>query len=214
MNTRAIVQLITSIIAIVSLFGIHWIFSVTLLSTQHWTYTHGVLFTVWVSVFSVIQGLSFFFLFGVVNKDARESWKELFSCCSSKPNLLTHSNLLGTADKAIALSKELLNNRSHCEESVPNVADKNQQYSLKTNGNHTFNSSPIIQNNTVEDIHTASTETQVNKRKEGTSNQTETHVNKVKVRRYSTMKHHHHVEEFEITFEQQETDDESDHVCS
>ena len=81
-SNKTIIRLMISISGVMFLFGLTWLFAILTFSVTGLRETFQILFT----VFNSFQGFFIFLFFCVFNKEAIESWKELFSCrkCTSK----------------------------------------------------------------------------------------------------------------------------------
>ena len=86
---QTIVHLMISISGIMFLFGMTWFFAVLTFSAPGLRETGSTLFT----VFTSLQGFFVFVFFCLASKEARESWRELFSCGKYKSRFL-HPSLL------------------------------------------------------------------------------------------------------------------------
>ena len=65
-----------SISSVMFLFGLTWFFAILTFSIPGLRETGSILFT----IFNSFQGFFIFLFFGVISKEARESWKEFLSC--------------------------------------------------------------------------------------------------------------------------------------
>ena len=75
-DKKTIMRLMISISGIMFLFGITWFFAILTFSVSGIREVGSTLFT----VFSSLQGLFIFIFFCAASKEARESWREFFSC--------------------------------------------------------------------------------------------------------------------------------------
>lgn len=129
-TTKEAVQLLISIIAVALLFGVHWILGAIIISIRPTPSTEVTAFQVVFIFITAFQGLSFFFFFCVVSKEARESWRRLFPCYNSKSKQTSFKPSM-VAGKIMTDSHKVLN----CtEDSVENMAEEDscQQNSLET----------------------------------------------------------------------------------
>ena len=86
---KSILRRMVSISGIMSLFGLTWLFAVFTfdLPVKELKMTFDSCFV----IFNSFQGLFIFFFYIVLNKEIRESWKELLSCGRYQSKLLPHS---------------------------------------------------------------------------------------------------------------------------
>ncbi len=77
---KTTIRLLVSIIGIMSLFGLSWFFAA--LTVREASTAFQFLFT----IFNSLQGFFIFLFFCVLSKDARELWKEVFSCGHYHPS--------------------------------------------------------------------------------------------------------------------------------
>ena len=86
-SLKSILRKIVSISGIMSLFGLTWIFAVfTFLPINE----PKTVFDSFFVIFNSFQGLFIFFFYIVLNKEIRESWKELLSCGKYQSKHLPH----------------------------------------------------------------------------------------------------------------------------
>ena len=86
-SLKSILRKIVSISGIMSLFGLTWIFAIlTFLPINELKTMFDSLFV----IFNSFQGLFIFFFYIVLNKEIRESWKELLSCGKYQSKHLPH----------------------------------------------------------------------------------------------------------------------------
>ena len=91
-NKQTIIRLLISISGVMSLFGLTWLFAILTFSVPGLRETGSVLFT----VFNSLQGLFIFLFFCVINKEARESWKEFLLCDKYKSQILHPAHIKHT----------------------------------------------------------------------------------------------------------------------
>ena len=85
MGYGKVLRLMFSIGGVMSLFGLTWLFAILTVSVPGLREIFQILFT----IFNSFQGLFIFLFFCVLNKEARDSWRELFSCGEKRePRLL------------------------------------------------------------------------------------------------------------------------------
>ena len=97
-HRRSIITLFISILGIMSLFGISWVFAALMVTLPAIRLPAQVIF----AIFSSFQGLGLFVFFCIVNRDARESWKEALSCGRYTSKFLHPSKFgIRTADQRI-----------------------------------------------------------------------------------------------------------------
>lgn len=89
MNKKTVVRLMVSIIGVMFLFGLTWFFAILTFSVPGLRDVGSVLFT----ISNSLQGFFIFIFFCVINKEARESWKEFLSCGKYKSQFL-HPSLV------------------------------------------------------------------------------------------------------------------------
>ncbi len=88
MGYGKILRLMFSIGGVMALFGLTWLFAILTISVPGLRETFQMLFT----IFNSFQGFFIFLFFCVLNKEARESWRGLFSRGSKRePRLLKGS---------------------------------------------------------------------------------------------------------------------------
>lgn len=75
MGYGKVLRLMFSIGGVMALFGLTWLFAILTISVSGLRETFQILFT----VFNSFQGFFIFLFFCVLNKEARDSWRELFS---------------------------------------------------------------------------------------------------------------------------------------
>ena len=102
MEYKKVIRLMFSIGGVMSLFGLTWLFAILTVSVPGLRETFQILFT----IFNSFQGFFIFLFFCVLNKEALESWRELFSCVKksrfqklnliSKFSLRKHTTTSGT----------------------------------------------------------------------------------------------------------------------
>lgn len=83
-NRTTTLRLVASIISIMFLFGLSWLFAALTLTVQELRTTGQILFTVSTS----FQGIFIFVFFCILSVEARESWKEFLSCGRYKSEVL------------------------------------------------------------------------------------------------------------------------------
>jgi hypothetical protein len=89
MGYGKILRLMFSIGGVMALFGLTWLFAILTISVPGLRETFQILFT----IFNSFQGFFIFLFFCVLNKEARESWKGLFSRGAKRePRLLKGSS--------------------------------------------------------------------------------------------------------------------------
>lgn len=88
-DKKTVVRLMISISGIMFLFGITWFFAILTFSVSGIREVGSILFT----VFNSLQGLFIFIFFCAASKEARESWREFFSCGKYK-SLFLHPSLV------------------------------------------------------------------------------------------------------------------------
>ena len=96
MRPRTALRLIVSITSVTLLFGLTWLFAAftfTIAGNDGLRITFQALFT----VFASFQGFFIFLFFCVLNKEARESWRELLSCGRYKSDFLRPSQYKNTS---------------------------------------------------------------------------------------------------------------------
>ena len=79
MKKKTAIRLLISIAGVMSLFGLTWLFG-ALTVTGFESAAASIAFQVLFVIFNAFQGFFIFLFFCVFNKDARESWLEVFSC--------------------------------------------------------------------------------------------------------------------------------------
>lgn len=84
LTTRITLRVMASIISILFLFGLTWLFAALTLTIHELRQTAQILFT----IFNSFQGVFLFMFFCLLNQEARESWKEFLSCGHYKSALL------------------------------------------------------------------------------------------------------------------------------
>ena len=89
MGYGKVLRLMFSIGGVMSLFGLTWLFAILTISVPGLREIFQILFT----IFNSFQGLFIFLFFCVLNKEARDSWRELFSRGEKRePRLLKGSS--------------------------------------------------------------------------------------------------------------------------
>ena len=84
-----VLRLMFSIGGVMSLFGLTWLFAILTISVRGLRETFQILFT----IFNSFQGFFIFVFFCVLNKEARDSWREVFSRGKKRePRLLKGSS--------------------------------------------------------------------------------------------------------------------------
>lgn len=83
-NRTTTLRLVASIVSIMFLFGLSWLFAALTLTVQELRTTGQILFTVSTS----FQGIFIFIFFCILSVEARESWKEFLSCGRYKSEVL------------------------------------------------------------------------------------------------------------------------------
>lgn len=97
-------RLMFSIGGVMALFGLTWLFAILTISVPGLRETFQILFT----IFNSFQGLFIFMFFCVLNKDARDSWRELFSHGKKRePRLLQGSSLSKHTTSSTAVDHEM-----------------------------------------------------------------------------------------------------------
>ena len=99
MNTKTAVRLLISIIGVMFLFGLTWLFGA--LTVTGATLAFQVLF----AIFNSLQGFFIFLFFCVCSKDARELWKETLTCKSCRSNSSYTSRRSRSGVSSIGLRK-------------------------------------------------------------------------------------------------------------
>ena len=93
MEYNKVAQLMFRIGGVMSLFGLTWLFAILTVSVHGLRETFQILFV----IFNSFQGFFIFLFFCVLNKEALESWRELFSCVKKlrfqKLNLISKFSL-------------------------------------------------------------------------------------------------------------------------
>ena len=84
-KNKDLMQLMISIGGVMSLFGLTWLFAILTFSAEGLREAFQILFT----IFNSFQGFFIFLFFCAINKEARESWKEMFG--SGRQSDLLHS---------------------------------------------------------------------------------------------------------------------------
>ena len=89
MGCGKVLRLMFSIGGVLALFGLTWLFAILTVSVPGLRETFQILFT----IFNSFQGFFIFLFFCVLNKEARDSWRELFSHGKKRePRLLKGSS--------------------------------------------------------------------------------------------------------------------------
>ena len=89
MGYGKVLRLMFSIGGVMSLFGLTWLFAILTISVPGLREIFQILFT----IFNSFQGFFIFLFFCVLNKEARDSWRELFSRGEKRePRLLKGSS--------------------------------------------------------------------------------------------------------------------------
>ena len=84
-KNKDLVQLMISVGGVMFLFGLTWLFAILTFSAEGLREAFQILFT----IFNSFQGFFIFLFFCAINKEARESWKEMFG--SGRQSDLLHS---------------------------------------------------------------------------------------------------------------------------
>ena len=87
-------HLLIGISGVMSLLGLTWLFGAFTIADASFAFQ--LLFT----IFNTLQGFFIFFFFCVLNKDAREAWVELLSCCWYKAGKFQLSHPKSTSGTA------------------------------------------------------------------------------------------------------------------
>ena len=221
---KTIFRLILGISGIMFLFGLTWLFAAftfTIAGNDALRITFQALFT----VFASFQGFFIFLFFCVLNKEARESWRELLSCGRYKSKLLhpsQYKNIISTGFGAAA-------NKPKTSTSSETLTSA---YSTSASPRSPEPSSPLFGKHDLgkaeEEIHSEIPLTSTNGTEESSVKETakvdlaeskiDTEedkklqkwleaepVKKARVKRYSTKNAKHHVEEFEVDFGDEES---------
>ena len=86
-KAKKFIRLMFSIGGVMALFGLTWLFATLTISVSGLRETFQILFT----IFNSFQGFFIFLFFCVLNKEARDSWKEIFSSNSESKKKLDSS---------------------------------------------------------------------------------------------------------------------------
>ena len=84
MKPATAVRLMISITGVMFLFGLSWLFAALTITVPGVRYTFQILFT----VLTAFQGFFVFLFFCLLNKEAREFWKEVLTCGKYRSDLL------------------------------------------------------------------------------------------------------------------------------
>lgn len=216
-NMKTTLRIMASIGSITCLFGLTWLFAALTLSMPQIHKTAQILFT----IFNSFQGVFLFLFFCVLNLDARESWKELLSCGRYKSKVLrphirssnsesgahhrVHSAgssvTLGTGrvtqgfvlSKATFLSTEVLDEMSQYTSKIASP-----QEDIAT---HTFTAdTPTIPTDTTPTFTVPNPTFPAGQDTQPCGKQVQGKPMKARVKRYSTMRAGHHVEEYQVDF--------------
>ena len=215
-DAKTTLRLMASIGSIMCLFGLTWLFGALTLSIPHIHKTAQILFT----IFNSFQGVFLFLFFCVLNLDARESWKELLSCgryksqvlrphirssnSGSGPHHRVHSAACSvTRGTGRVTQGFMLSKASYLS---TETLDEMAQYTGKVTSpqediaTHTFTADtppiPTEPNPAGQDRRPCDQVCRKGK------------PMKARVQRYSTMRAGHHVEEYQVDFNESSSDEE------
>ena len=147
MKPKTALRLVISITSVTFLFGLTWLFAAftfTIAGNNVLRNTFQALFT----VFASFQGFFIFLFFCVLNKEARESWKETLSCGRYKSELLHPSQYKNTSSAGSGPTRSKLKTGTTVATST---------YSSRTIPKSTFDSeaSPLPEKRDLEEtVHT------------------------------------------------------------
>ena len=231
MSSKTALRLLVSISGVMFLFGLTWLFAVFTFSIDGSNVVRTV-FQILFTVFVAFQGFYIFLFFVVFNSEARESWREFLSCGRYKSELLhpsqykntssagtgtrTHKTKTGTTiassavvntnSKSANLDSEAgplpekidLNNNDEKPTDIPLTSTGQAQ--LAEEGVSTFSHPNIVVESQVDGDDDEKTPPNWSDASP---------VANARVKRYSTKKaSKHHIEEYEIDFENGDSDQE------
>ena len=204
MSTKTALRLLMSISGVMFLFGLTWLFAALTIGG-----VLGSIFQILFTVFVSFQGLYIFLFFVILNTEARESWRELLSCGRYKSELLHPSQYKNTSSAGT---------RAHKANTGTTAASSSAGTAY-----HTINFDSEA-GTVPEKIELSEKQTEVppdivveSQLDEDDEDEKTTPPNwsdaspvaKARVKRYSTKKaSKHHVEEYEIDFENGDSDQE------
>ena len=103
MGIKTVACLMMTIVGIMFLFGISWLFAALTVTVEKIRYPSQVLFT----IFNSLQGVFIFVYFCIFKKEARESWKEVLSCGKYKSAFLNPSIKWNKTTSAMQIKTKL-----------------------------------------------------------------------------------------------------------
>ena len=125
-DTKTVIRLMVSIVSVMFLFGLSWLFAALTITVSGVRTTFQILF----AIFTSLQGFFIFFFFCVVSQEARESWKELLSCGRYKSKLL-NPNLKFTSSATGERRKVNLSSREQASSAFPSKSAQNTAVSSR-----------------------------------------------------------------------------------
>ena len=221
MKPKTALRLMLSISGIMFLFGLTWLFAAftfTIAGNDVLRITFQALFT----VFASFQGFFIFLFFCVLNKEARESWKETLSCGRYKSELLHPSQYKYTSSAGSGPTRSKLKTGSTVATSAystsaiprstePSPLPEKRDLGKAEEGIHT--EIPLKCSNKTEVSSKVEAESKINSEDDKKPQKwlEAEPVKKARVKRYSTKKvAKHHIEEFEIDLGDEDDECEED----
>ena len=228
MKPKTALRLTLSISGIMFLFGLTWLFAA-------FTFTIAgndvlrIIFQALFTVFASFQGFFIFLFFCVLNKEARESWRELLSCGRYKSELLHPSQYKNTSSAGSGPTKRKLKTGSteftsaYSTSAIPRSTEpsplpEKRDLGKAEEGIHTeipLKSSNGTDESTVKESSAVEAESKIDSEDDKKAQKwlEAEPVKKARVKRYSTKKvAKHHIEEYEVDFEEEESEEEQPEI--
>ena len=222
MEPKTVLRLIISISGVMFLFGLTWLFAA-------FTFTIAgnnvlrIIFQALFTIFASFQGFFIFLFFCVLSKEARESWREIFSCGRYKSEFLhplryknTGTTSTGTAGNTLRTGTTATLSLHSSNPISKSTFDSKasilpEEHDLEKADEEIHTEIPLIATNETEELLLkVEAESKINEEEDKKTQKwfEAKPVKKARIKRYSTKRvAKHHVEVFEVDFRDEESEE-------
>ena len=193
-GAKKTVRLLTSIIGIMTLFGLSWLFGALTITVSAVRTPAQIIFV----VLNSFQGFFIFLFFCVISREARESWKQVLTCGRYQSAFLNQSTFKQSRSISHTAASSTL--RSSTALTLDRDISNSYKFSTLQHTKHYVREQNTNANSSIDKPNTIETVPEVSQgEKPG-----------VQIKRYSTKRaKKHHVEEFELKFSEASSDEET-----